>query len=60
MKNKNKTRYGVFYRSNGRWNKTPYVTFTKYTLSREPVKSDIQFLKNYLLKSRLQIRPVAA
>jgi len=61
MANQNKTRYGVFYRSNGRWT-GPYagITFTSYTLKRQPVRGDIKYLKNEILKSRIQIRPVNA
>jgi len=60
MANTNKTRYGIFYRSNGRWTSTPYAgaTFTKYTLSRNPVKADISWLRNRVLKSRTKVLPV--
>ena len=53
-------RYGIFYRSNGRWTSTPYagVTFTKYTISRRPINEDIRDLKNRVLKSRVKILPV--
>jgi hypothetical protein len=61
MRNKQKTRYGIFYRSNGRWTSTPYrgATFTKYTMSRNPIREDIKLLQNRVLKSRLAILPVA-
>lgn len=61
MTKRNKTRYGIFYRSNGRWTSTPYAgaTFTKYTLSRNPVKTDISWLRNYVLKSRMMVLPVS-
>lgn len=54
-------RYGIFYRSNGRWTSTPYAgfTFTKFTLNRRPLKEDLNTIKNYVLKSRMVIRPVA-
>jgi len=61
MQKTNKTRYGIFYRSNGRWTTTPYAgfTFTKYTLNRRPLKRDLNTLKNYVLKSRMVVLPVA-
>lgn len=49
----------MFYMSNGRWNITPYLTFTKYMMSREPWKSDISFVKNYVLKSRIKVLQVS-
>jgi len=54
-------RFGLFYRSNGRWT-GPYAgqTFTAYTLNRQPVRGDVSWLKNYILKSRIQLRKVAA
>lgn len=53
-------RYGVFYRSNGRWTTTPYkgVTFTAYQATRNPIKARISSLKNFVLKSRVRVRPV--
>jgi hypothetical protein len=59
-KNKNGSRLGIFYRSNNRWS-GPYagMTFTKYTWERNPWKSDLNFIKNYLLKSRVKLLPVA-
>lgn len=59
MAKSNKQRFGLFYRSNGRW-AGPYcgVTFTKYTLSRNPVKQEIRFFANYVLKSRVKLLPV--
>jgi len=59
-KRKNQTRYGVFYRSNGRW-VGPYQgrTFTEYTINREPIKSDIRWFANHLLKSRIKIQSVS-
>ena len=53
-------RYGIFYRSNGRWTSTPYagVTFTQYTMSRRPINEDIRTLRNNVLKSRVKILPV--
>jgi hypothetical protein len=60
MKNKNTKRLGLFYRSNGRWTSTPYEgeTFTAYQLKRNPVKSMVRELKNYVLKSRVRFRSV--
>lgn len=59
QKNK-QTRYGVFYKSNGRW-VGPYQgrTFTEHTINREPIKSDIRWFANHLLKSRIKIEPVS-
>jgi len=61
MAKEQKQRYGMFYRSNGRWT-GPYagMTFTSYTLKRQPVRGDIKYLKNEVLKSRIQLRPVKA
>ena len=61
MQKTNKLRYGIFYRSNGRWTSTPYAgfTFTKYTQNRRPLKEDLNLLKNYVLKSRMMVLPVA-
>ena len=52
-------RLGLFYRSNGRWT-GPYagVTFTAYTWSRNPIKSDLKEVKNNILKSRVRLAPV--
>jgi len=52
-------RFGVFYRSNGRWS-GPYsgMTFTKYSIERNPIKSDIREIRNYVLKSRVKVLPV--
>ena len=56
---KNKNRYGLFYVSNGKW-VGPYcgVTFTKRNLNRNPIKEDIKYFKNRVLKSRVAICPV--
>lgn len=53
------TRYGIFYRSNGHWT-GPYqgATFTKYAMTHEPVKSDIRWFANYVLKSRVKVVPI--
>lgn len=61
-KNKKTQRFGLFYRSNGQWNRSPYrgMTFTAYQAKRNPVKSEIFTLKNYVLKSRVKVRPVQA
>lgn len=60
MAKRNQQRYGLSYRSNGRWTSTPYAgrTFTAYTIGRNPVKSDISWLKNYVLKARVRLLPV--
>jgi len=61
-KNKTKqTRYGIFYRSNRKWT-GPYngITFTKYTWNRNPMKTDLNDIKNNVLKSRVKLLPVAA
>jgi len=54
-------RFGLFYRSNGRWT-GPYagMSFTAFSLKRNPVKGDVSWLKNYILKSRIQLRAVEA
>ena len=61
MAKSNKPRFGLFYMSNGRWT-GPYggMTFTKHTLNRQPISGDVQWLKNRVLKSRIQIRKVEA
>ena len=55
---KNKQRFGVFYKSHGKWT-GPYAgaTFTKYTVSRNPIKSEVELLRS-ILKSKIQVRPV--
>lgn len=55
----NKTRLGIFYRSNGRWT-GPYagLTFTAYTWNRKPLKNDLKYLRNDVLKSRVRLAPV--
>jgi hypothetical protein len=60
QKQKNNTRYGLFYRSNGRWTTTPYLgaTYTAYQLKRQPVKGDILELKNYVLKSKIRVKAI--
>ena len=59
-KNKKSLRYGIFYRSNGRWTTTPYAgfTFTRYSLNRRPLKQDVATLRNYILKSKMMVLPV--
>ena len=59
---RNTQRYGIFYRSNGRWTSTPYMgaTFTYYTITRRPINEDIRLLQNRILKSRVKILPVQA
>ena len=58
MSKSNKQRFGLFYKSHGNWT-GPYggMTFTKYAVTRNPVKSDLELLKK-VLKSRVQVRPV--
>jgi hypothetical protein len=57
---KNTKRFGLFYKSNGKWNTTPYAgfTFTAYQAKRNPVKREIAELKNYILKSKIRVLPV--
>lgn len=60
--NKTQARYGVFYRSNGRW--SPFRTWTgkqrtftsKRELNRFVSSSDFASTKNYILKSRVTVR----
>ena len=61
-KNKNTKRFGLVYRSNGRWTTNTYsgFTFTAYQAKRNPVKGQIADLKNYVLKSKIRVRPVTA
>lgn len=61
-KSKKQVRYGLFYKNHGGWTKTPYngKTFTKYTISRNPVKSDVQYLKQNVLKTKVKWMPVTA
>ena len=58
-KNKNQVRYGVFYKTNGKWS-GPYQgkTMTKYTITRKSVLKEIADLKNYVLKAQVKILPV--
>jgi hypothetical protein len=58
-KNKNQKRLGLFYVSNGKW-VGPYMgtTFTKFSAERNPMKSNIRNLANYVLKSRVKVLPV--
>lgn len=58
-KNKN-TKYGLFYKSHGKWTKTPYdgMTFTAHQAKRNPIKKTITFLKNYILKNKVRIRQI--
>ena len=55
----NTTRYGIFYRSRGKWI-GPYggQTYTEYSIGRNPVKSHINTLKNYVLKTKVRVSPV--
>lgn len=58
MSKLNKARFGIFYKSRGKW-VGPYAgtTFTKYTVSRNPVKEDIRLLRS-ILKSKIEVRRV--
>lgn len=58
VKNKAK-RYGMFYMSHGRWI-GPYkgLTFTKWSTTRNPVKSRIANLRNNVIKQRVKVLPV--
>lgn len=57
-KSKNKQRFGLFYKSRGKWT-GPYAgaTFTTYTVGLRPFKEDVTCLRK-LLKSPVQLRPV--
>jgi len=57
MKKSKSKKYGIFYRSNGRWTATPYAgfTFTKKQWERPSLKKDIKEVKNKILKSRIKI-----
>ena len=59
MTKKNQKRYGIYYMSHGHL-VGPYLsqTFTKYSIKRNPVKDYIITLKNYVLKSRVEMLPV--
>lgn len=59
-RNRNKKRFGIFYKSQGRWNKSHYagITFTAYQLTRRPLKAFLSETKNYVLKSRVKLLPV--
>lgn len=59
MAKSNKPRYGIFYKSHGKWT-GPYegVSFTSYTLSRRPIRDDIEWLRREVLKSPIQLRQV--
>ena len=61
-KSKNKQRFGLFYKSHGEWTKSPYAgrSFTQYSLTHNPIKNDIGWLQNHVLKSRIQVRPISA
>ena len=59
-KNKvDQTRYGMFYKSNGKWI-GPYKgkTMTKYTVGLKTVQKEIADLKNYVLKTKVKVMPV--
>ena len=62
MRNKQQARYGIFYRSNGRFTTTPYggMTFTLGQITRRPLREHIKTWQNYILKSKMVIRPVTA
>lgn len=59
IKKKNQVRLGLFYRSNGRWT-GPYagISFTPFTWNRNPTKQNLRNTANYVLKSRVKLRPV--
>ena len=52
-------KFGIFYKSHGRWI-GPYlgVTFSEYSSKRNPLKDDINYWKNYTLKSKVKLMPV--
>ena len=62
MVNKNKTRYGLFYKIRGKWTTAPYLgsTLTKKQVELPMIKRHIAFLKKYVLKSKVKIRRVNA
>ena len=55
----NKKRLGIFYVSHGKWT-GPYagLSFTEYSLNRNPVQKEVGWIKNYVLKSRIRLLPV--
>ena len=57
---KKQQKYGIFYRSNGRWTSTPYAgkTFSERSITRSPLREDLAWLQNYRLKSKMLILPV--
>ena len=59
-KKKSPQRYGIFYRSNGRWTSSPYagVTFTRNGLKNREVRENIADIQNYVLKSKIMVLPV--
>ncbi len=59
---KQPVRYGIFYRSHGRWTKTPYAgfTFTHYSMNRRPLNETIATLRNHVLKSKTMVLPVGS
>ena len=61
MAKSKKQRYGIFYKSHGKWT-GPYggVTFTKHTLARKDSQYDLNWIKNYVLKTRIKLRPVVS
>lgn len=58
MAKSNKNRYGIFYKSHGKWT-GPYAgaTFTAYTVNCKSFTNDITFLRR-LLKSPVEVRSV--
>ena len=59
MTKKNQKRYGIYYISHGKLT-GPYLghSFTKYSIGQKRVKDYISGLKNYILKSRVEMLPV--
>ena len=65
MKNKNKTKYGVFYKSQGRWTpiltnvkKQPRTFTSKAELNRYVNSGYFLYLKNYVLKSATTVNKI--
>jgi hypothetical protein len=60
MAKSKKTRFGIFYKSQGRW-VGPYcgATYTNYTITRSTMKAEIRLLANTILKSKVLVAPVS-
>jgi len=56
MKNQKNSKFGIFYKSHGRWTKTPYLGETYTASGIETYKKDWMAVDRANLKSRLTIR----